>query len=110
MARYDSGVTYNSGIRYSSAPSPQSQPRRTMAKPKLELQNKTDAQIIDFAATHKAAMAGNANFPTPLPTPAEFDAALTAASDKLAEVDAKFNACAWRCRRRMISSPRSRRY
>lgn len=59
-----------------------------MAKVKLELELKPDPELRDFAAAHKAAMTGNANFATPAPTALVFDAALTDFADKLAAVAA----------------------
>ena len=57
-----------------------------MAKVKLDLQNKNDGLLRDFAIDHKKAMAGNLNFPTPVPDAATFDAALSAYSDKLDDI------------------------
>ena len=57
-----------------------------MAKVKLELQDKNDGALRDFAINHKMAMTGNLNFPTPTPDAAIFDAALSAYSDKLDDI------------------------
>lgn len=56
-----------------------------MAKVKLELYNRTDPDLLDFAETHIADMAGNANYPTPAPTAAVFD-------PLVADFDAKLQA------------------
>ena len=60
--------------------------KNDMAKVKLELQDKNDGALRDFAINHKMAMTGNLNFPTPTPDAAIFDAALSAYSDKLDDI------------------------
>ncbi len=65
-----------------------------MAKVKLDLKSKTDAEIIELAQQHIAAMTGNANFPTPMPDAAGFLALTTTAADALAAADAAHTA--WR--------------
>lgn len=45
-----------------------------MAQVKLELALRSDDDLHQFTETHIAAMAGNANFPTPAPTPVAFQA------------------------------------
>ncbi len=62
------------------------QHKKPMAKVKLDLKGKNDGVLREFAEAHKAAMVGNANFPTPNPTPAVFDAALLAYTDKMDEI------------------------
>ncbi len=57
-----------------------------MAKVKLELRDKNDVVLREFAEAHKAAMTGNANYPTPNPTPAVYDAALLAYADKMDDI------------------------
>lgn len=57
-----------------------------MAKVKLELRDKNDGVLREFAEAHKAAMVGNTNFPTPNPTPAAFDATLLAYTGKMDEI------------------------
>jgi len=59
-----------------------------MSKVKLDLKNKDFLQIKDFATTHRDAMVGNANFPTPDPTSAVFDAALGGYTAKLDQITA----------------------
>ena len=59
-----------------------------MAKVKLDLQGKNDVQLRNFGTEHKAAMVGNANFTTPLPTPAVYDASLAAYGGKLDAITA----------------------
>ncbi len=74
MALYDSGVTYDSGILYDEvAPSPT--PKKTMAKVKLNLRFRTDAELLTFSQQHIAAMTGNANYATPMPTAPNYLAA-----------------------------------
>ena len=46
-------------------------------KVKLALNDKSDADLLTFAQSHVTAMTGNANFTTPLPSAANFTAALT---------------------------------
>lgn len=73
MALYDSGITYDSGVLYDavSVPPPRKKP---MAKVKLNLRFKNDSEILTFSQQHIAAMAGNANFTTPVPTIVAFQA------------------------------------
>jgi hypothetical protein len=52
-------------------------------KVKLALNKKSDSDLLIFAQQHQAAMAGNANFTTPLPSAAAFTAALTPFSTAL---------------------------
>ncbi len=60
------------GLLYDGAgPQPPTTPAR-MAKAKLELDRKSDSEVVTFALAHISAMTGNANFPTPNPPPAEF--------------------------------------
>ena len=78
MANYDApGVTYDSGLLYDAAPLPQPNLRMTKVKVKLALFNKSDADLLIFAQAHVTAMAGNANFTTPLPATAAFATVLT---------------------------------
>ncbi len=57
-----------------------------MAKVKLDLQNKDFLQLEKFATDHSKAMAGNANYTTPSPAAAVFDAALADYAGKNAEI------------------------
>lgn len=67
MANYDSGITYDSGIPYDlTLPFPNS--KKKMAKAKLNLKDKTDSELVTYAQQHIAAMTGNVNFTTPIPT------------------------------------------
>jgi hypothetical protein len=71
-------------------PSGGAQLLKRMAKIKLELRFRTDAEVRDLALAHKMALTqapGNAQFPTPDPTPAVFDAKVTAYGAKLSEID-----------------------
>ena len=54
-----------------------------MSKVKLDLKNKSDTDLRTFATEHKAALVGNAAFPTPAPTPAVFETSLTEYAGKL---------------------------
>lgn len=86
MALYDSGVFYDSGIHYDEVLAPL--PRKKMAKVKLELTKKTDAEVAALAAAHSAAMTGNANFTTPVPAVAAFTTATTNLNNALAALAA----------------------
>jgi hypothetical protein len=78
MANYDSaGTTYDSGIFYDAVELPQPGVRMPKVKVKLNLKEKSDADLLLFAQQHQTAMTGNANFTTPLPSAANFTAALT---------------------------------
>ncbi len=97
MATYSSGDRFDSGIRYDQAPA--ATIKRVMSKPKLELKQKTDAELLGFARAHHTAMNGNANFPAPLPAAAaflvivdDFDAAVTEADTKDKAAQAAFSA------------------
>jgi hypothetical protein len=70
MANYDAGATYDSGIVYDEAP-PIIQGKK-MAKVKLDLQNKSDSELVNFTEQHITAMTGNAAFATPAPSAASF--------------------------------------
>ena len=59
-----------------------------MTKVKLDLQNKDFLTLRTFAEGHRDAMVGNANYPTPQPSVAVFDASLQAYSTKLNEITA----------------------
>ncbi|MEO7317951.1 MAG: fibronectin type III domain-containing protein, partial [Chthoniobacteraceae bacterium] len=92
MAFYDSGATYDSGIHYDEAVAPI--PKKKMAKVKLELIKKKDAEVVSLANAHKAAMTGNANFTTPIPAAAAFDTGITNMSNALAALAAARTAVA----------------
>lgn len=73
MADYDSPTsTYDSGLTYDAAPLPPPPRRMQKVKVKLDLRSKTDNDLLPFAQAHEAAMAGNANFATPLPAVTDF--------------------------------------
>jgi hypothetical protein len=82
MARYDQAF-YDSGARYDE-PVASGTPIDKMAQVKLDLAGKNDLELRTFAENHKAAIDGNADFPTPAPTEVEFDAALANYVAKLA--------------------------
>jgi len=82
---YDDGQTYDSGLHYAvEDPVP---PTPGNAKVKLELGNRTDADLAAFAEAHKVAMEGNPNFTSPKPTAPVFDGGLAAFEDKLVELE-----------------------
>lgn len=90
MAFYDSGVRYDSGIRYDEGAGPPppvtTNHHRLMANVKLELQDKSDEELKAFILHHINQMTGNANFPTPSPSAAEFATKTDPFIAKLAEV------------------------
>jgi len=78
MASYDTpGLTYDSGVHYDDIILPQPPKRMPKVKVKLALSSKSDADLLTFAQAHVTAITGNANFATPLPSAANFTAALT---------------------------------
>ncbi len=65
---YDTpGLTFDSGLTYDDAVVLPGSERRKMAKVKLNLNQKTDSELYEFAQQHITAMAGNVAFPTPDP-------------------------------------------
>jgi Fibronectin type III domain len=74
MPNYDSSATYDSGLRYDEAASI---PINKMAKPKLQLKKKSDAELLPFAQNIVTNMTGNANFTAPIPTLAALTAKIT---------------------------------
>lgn len=91
-ARYDSGLSWDSGARWDMSDA-EPKPKKPMAKVKLSLDAKSDADLIAFGQAHTEAMNGNANFPTPEPDAAAFDAA-TAAFQALVDNQAATDAAA----------------
>jgi hypothetical protein len=88
MATYGSGVRYGSGARYGEAPVPP--PKKTrMALVKLDLQNKTDDELVTYLRAHIAAMTGNADFTTPDPTAVSFLGTVDALDTGIANAKAK---------------------
>lgn len=67
MTLYDSGVTYDSGIFYDEF-APTTTSKKPMAKVKLNLKDRSDAELLTFSQQHITAMTGNANYATPAPT------------------------------------------
>lgn len=88
MARFDQGLTYDSGTRYDdpAPPPPPPNKRKAMSKPKLELKKRTDDNLITFIQGIVTAMTGNANFPTPMPALTAITAALTELQTNIATV------------------------
>ena len=88
MANYDTpGLLYDSGVFYDAVPSPPTT-RKKMAKPKLNLFKLTPEQTIQLANDIRAAMTGNPNFPTPIPTLTALGALITALQAKVNEFNA----------------------
>lgn len=101
--RFDTpSLRMDSGLRYDSAsvpPVPSIQPQRTkkMNRIKLELKIKTILQKLALGNSHKAAMAGNTNYPTAtrVPTDAQFETAQTelqAAEDEATLLESQWKA------------------
>jgi hypothetical protein len=86
MAFFDSAF-YDSGARFDEVAGPQSKPK-TM-KVKLELRERDDLNFQAFVHGHQDAMNGNANFPTPDPTDAVFDAQVQEFDDAMDDVREK---------------------
>ena len=79
MANYDSpGLTYDSGVLYDDLVPPQPIRRMAKIKVKLNLDARSDADLLTFAQAHVTAITGNASFTTPLPAPTGFATTLTA--------------------------------
>ncbi|MCB1211665.1 MAG: fibronectin type III domain-containing protein [Verrucomicrobiales bacterium] len=79
---YDAGLSYDTpGLHY--AVDETGLPVNDKAKIKLNLSNRTDDDLVPFCQAIITAMAGNANFPTPLPTALVFDAAVADFAAKL---------------------------
>src|SRR5436190_12128568 len=82
MSNYDTpALFFDSGVRYDQL---EPQPKKHMAKVKLELRTLTPDELVALANNIKTAMTGNANFATPNPTLAALGTAITAAQTKIA--------------------------
>ena len=80
--RFDTGLTYDlPGLRY--AVEDAALPINDKAKIKLNLYTRSDDDLVPFCQAIITAMAGNTNFPTPVPTATVFDAAVADFSAKL---------------------------
>lgn len=90
MAAYDQpGLRFDSaGVFFDAVVVLSATPKRKMAKPKLDLKSKTDADLLGFAQAHITAMTGNASFPTPTPNAADFLAQVTAYETAIITADA----------------------
>ena len=90
MARFDSGVTYDSSAKYDAVPPPQPFPKtKHMATPHLELQKKSDTELRAFAELILSGMTGNPNFATPFPALTDVSAQLAAYAAALLDHDNK---------------------
>jgi hypothetical protein len=68
IPHYDTpGLTFDSGLTYGDVVVLPGSERKHMAKVKLNLNQKTDSELYEFAQQHITAMAGNVNFTTPDP-------------------------------------------
>ncbi|MFT5469561.1 MAG: hypothetical protein ACI8UO_004682 [Verrucomicrobiales bacterium] len=84
MALYDSGETWDRGARWDEVAPPSIKPKGNMAKVKLNLRAKSDAELKTFGEGHDESMTGNPNFPTPEPDGVGFATVLSDYSTKLA--------------------------
>lgn len=89
MASYDQpSLRFDSaGLFFDAALVTATTPPKKMAKPKLDLRNKTDTELVAYAQAHVAAMTGNANYATPTPDTAAFAAQITAFNDAITEAN-----------------------
>lgn len=87
---YDTGLTYGSEARYAGGPV-QPQTPKAMNKIKLELNSKSDAELLIFGKNHDTKMTGNATFPAPVPPAGTFDLKLTAYEDALTGIAGLLN-------------------
>lgn len=75
MARFDQGVRYDFSAHFDESPAPPAIRRKRMAKIKLELDGKNPQEVLNVSSNHIAAMAtpeGQALFPTPEPSVADY--------------------------------------
>lgn len=86
MPRYNTNLRYGDGSRYPAAASTTPTGK---AKVKLELQSRSDTNLVGFGHSCAEAMLNNPNFPTAeqQPTPAIFDAKLAEFEGILAQLD-----------------------
>ena len=84
MAEYDSGDTYDSGLYYANAVSLTRMPK---LKIKLDLLNKTDLELKQFAGQHITKMTGNTNFTALDPDAPTFQAGYDAFASALTDSD-----------------------
>ena len=87
---YGDGSTYGGGKRYYVADA--SEPQPLGDKVRLDLSRRGDNALKAFALDHITKMAGNANYPTPLPSVAAFLAVYTEYDEALAGCEAAKNA------------------
>ena len=82
---YDDGQSYDSGLHYAvEDPVP---PPPGKARVRLELGPRTDSDLAAFAEAHVAAMDGNPNFTTPVPSAVVFGQWLSDFETLMAEVE-----------------------
>jgi hypothetical protein len=81
--RYNEGLRYDTpGLRYAVG-EPATLPPTDGAKVKMSLNSRNNENLDAFTANHITSMAGNAYYPVPLPTVAEFGAVYTDYHTKL---------------------------
>jgi hypothetical protein len=61
------------------------------ARVKMDLSRRSNENVVGFVGNHITMMTGNANFPTPSPTPADLLAAYTAFQQKVASTAAAYS-------------------
>lgn len=86
---YNSGVRYNTGVRYNETVTTTPNHSKPMAKVKFNPRPLTSQELNTFATTHKNNMATPsvaADFPSPMPDVATFNASLAAYDTKLHEI------------------------
>lgn len=76
--RFDTpGLSFDDGHRFDAGQNAPPTLPTTMKKPKLELQNKTDAELNAFAGSVLTGLTGNPHFPSPDPELSELSDAIT---------------------------------
>lgn len=85
--RYGEGLRYDTpDLRYADDPTPTPVPPEG-AKVALDLSSRTDVNVAAFGEAHTTAMAGNLNFPDPVPNDADFAFFLTDFEGYLSKIE-----------------------